>query len=427
MSSSNFNQTRSEDSYIFHDIIPVFTHYGYPQAGDHQNLKIKGDIKIRIGSRMLSPDVVYYASGIPLLLVEDKKPNQSEEEARGQAFSYLKNFPVERYSKDNIRPKYLATTVGRKIRVYKYHYEIDERGELIETLVPLPKIPTYEELKRQYGVVEEEKPKLTTDAFKDLFYELASALDVSEENKITPELILKAVRLIYEYLKDSRNYVSRVPYVELDDHPDRQQWIRNVLSQYVWQNSLGVSLASQLRIEILRSFQGADLNQYITPKSVIDFMVGLCEISSEDKVLDFECGSGGFIAAAISQGVKVENVLGIDIADLPYYVAKTYLALYFGITGEEVENIPIRLDDGLYFWSDDWGVVIGNPAGSSQYDPQGELDDLEKVLENLERDLDQNGRDDPFSEYNFSVQQAVRSCKVGGRICLILPEGLFAN
>jgi hypothetical protein len=49
-------------------------------------------------------------------------------------------------------------------------------------------------------------------------------------------------------------------------------------------------------------------------------------------------------------------------------------------------------------------MVIGNPAGSAKY----EKDDVEEVLENLEKDLDCNGRDDKFSEYNFSIQQAVR-------------------
>lgn len=421
-------EARSEDSYIIHDIITAFAHYGYPQPPDPQNLKIKGDVPIRVGSKTYSPDVIYYAGGIPLLLVGSKRLGKSAEDAKQQEFSYIKNFPVESYSRGRIRPKYLAITVGPQIEgIYKYIYEIDDRGELIEDLEKLSGIPTYEELKKQYGIVEEEKPQLTPDSFKDLFYELASALDISEENKITPELILKVVCLIYEYLKDSQNYVSRVPYVQLDGHPDRQQWMRNILSQYSWQGSLGSDLASQFRIEILRSFQGADLNQYITPKSVVDFMVGLCEVSPEDKVLDFECGSGSFIAAAISQGVPMENVLGVDINPLPYYVAKTYLALHFGVTGKAVENIPVVKDNGLYFWNDNWDVVIGNPAGGSQYDPQGELNDLEKVLENLERDLDQNGRDDPFSEYNFSVQQAVRSCKVGGKICLILPEGFFAN
>ncbi len=72
-------------------------------------------------------------------------------------------------------------------------------------------------------------------------------------------------------------------------------------------------------------------------------------------------------------------------------------------------------------------MVIGNPAGGNKYDPEGELNDIEEVLDNLEDDLDNNGRPDSFSEYNFSIQQAVRSSKVGGKICLVLPESFFAN
>ena len=41
---------------------------------------------------------------------------------------------------------------------------------------------------------------------------------------------------------------------------------------------------------------------------------------------------------------------------------------------------------------------------------------------------DRNGKkDDNFSEYNLSIQQAVTSANVGGQICLILPEGFFSN
>ena len=68
-------------------------------------------------------------------------------------------------------------------------------------------------------------------------------------------------------------------------------------------------------------------------------------------------------------------------------------------------------------------IVIGNPAGSSKY----EHNDLWKALKHLSRDLDLNDRDDKFSEYNFSIQQAVISVRVGGKICLILPEGVFSN
>lgn len=72
---------RGEDSHIIHDILPAFADYGYPRAGDTENLKIKGDVRIRMGSSFKEPDVVFYAEGIPVLLVESKKQGKSKQDA----------------------------------------------------------------------------------------------------------------------------------------------------------------------------------------------------------------------------------------------------------------------------------------------------------------------------------------------------------
>lgn len=87
---SNNQNTRSEDSHIFNDIIPALADYGYPHAGNSDQLKIK-DIRVRMGSTYKFPDVVYYHDGDPILLVEAKK--HSGEDALSQAFSYVKLFP----------------------------------------------------------------------------------------------------------------------------------------------------------------------------------------------------------------------------------------------------------------------------------------------------------------------------------------------
>lgn len=418
---------RSEDSYIFHDILPSFADYGYPTAGDSENLKIKGDVRIRMGSSYKEPDVVFYAEGIPVVLVEAKKEGKSKKDAEEQAKSYIRNFPIEDYSRDGRPPQYAAVTIAKKIFFYKYEKDINEYGGIIDRLEPIADVATYSELRRLYGLEEERKPELSPAKFKDIFYQIIAALDIRNQRKITPALVLEAVQLLYEFLKDERNYTSRSPYTKLDGHPERQRWIRNLLRQYDW-GELGHEIAWQFRSEIVRSFQGSrQLNQYITPRPVIVFMTGLVDIKPDDRVLDFECGSGGFLAAAVRTGVSLQDVKGVEIADLPYYVSKLFLALNFNIQGREIDNIPVDRDNGLKFWGDVWDMVIGNPAGGNKYDPNGELNDLDEVYENLERDIDQNGRDDPTWEYNFSVQQAVRSAKVGGCICLVLPEGLFSN
>lgn len=421
-------QNRSEASYVLHNVVPGFAQYGFPQAGDSENLKVVGDVRIQIGSQYKYPDLVYYASEIPVLVVENKKPGKSMEFAKNEAFSYTRNFPASgQYNPNSIRPKYFATTDGPHIhKFYKYFYEIDERGELIEDSKELPNILTYQELLQEYGITVS-KPKLSPEIFKEVFYDLAAIYITTNEKRLTPNVIKNVVLQIYEFLRDKNNYVSRQPYISLDRHQDRQLSIRNILSSYDWDNSLGPDIASVFQAQILRSFQGVNLNQYLTPSEVVAFMVNLANLKSTDKVLDFECGSGSFIRAALESGVKIENILGIDIADLPYYIAKTQLALYLGSIGEGVERLPIILGNGLYDQGNDWDVVISNPAGGDKYDENKELNDLDHVLRHLESDLDLNGRPDQFSEYYFSIQQSLHSAKVGGRICLILPEGVFAN
>jgi len=411
----------AEDSYIFHDILPSFVQYGYPQAGDHNNLKIKSDAKIIIGSgRYLYPDIVFFADKKPLLVVEAKKPDRSEEKAFGEVLSYLRHLQFSSFP-----PKFFALTFGRSIKFYRYFKDI-QNDQIIEKWEELPSVMSYEELKNAYGI-KTTKPKITPDEFKKLFYDISSTFIFDKEKKLNPEIVKKVVIQIYEFLKDQENFVSKQPYIFLDNHLERQGALRNIITRYDWSSSLGPEIALVFQQQILRSFQGAQLNQYITPSAIVSFMINLVKPKEIDKLLDFECGSGSFIRAAISAGVKIENILGIDIADLPYYTAKTFLALYFGITGKDVEGIPILQNNGLYDHGRDWDIVISNPAGGSKYDPEGELKDIDKILKHLEDDLDLNQRSDTKSEYNFSIQQAVRSAKVGGKICLILPEGVFAN
>jgi len=105
------------------------------------------------------------------------------------------------------------------------------------------------------------------------------------------------------------------------------------------------------------------------------------------------------------------------------FSAKTYFALYFKKTGEELKLIPIKKDNGLFYHGKNWDLIVGNPAGSSKY----EHNDEDKIFENLNDDLNNDGKKDKISEYSLSIQQAVQSVRIGGKICLVLPEGIFSN
>ncbi len=420
---------RSESSYIVHDIIPLFAKYGYPGTGDHERVKIN-DVPIyrpsggRSGSTM---DIVYYHDGEPLLLVEAKKKHHSHSKALQEAEDYLRNFPIKdkSFAPSGRPPRYIATTVGREIKLYHHRFEISEDGVLIQISEPID-ILSFDELLEKYGLIPGYKARtLDAELFRvDFLNELLAIYNLSGDGRITPEVIKNVALHILNYLENQKTYEKRDPYTKLNGQLFRQEHIKDLHKRLDLINSLCPEIAEQFRSFILRSFQGTKQNHYLTEQCVIAFMFDLIgTVDSNWKVIDFECGSGGFLVAAANKGLPMENMLGIDIDELPCVVATTYLALYFAKTKKGIRQIPVKKGNGLFRWGEDWDLVVGNPAGNAKY----QREDIEDVLQNLERDLDQNGRDDKFSEYNLSIQQAVRSCNVGGKICLVLPEGFFSN
>lgn len=420
---------RSEASYILHDIVPLFVKYGYPGAGDPERVKVNDVPTYRPsgGRSGATMDIVYYHNGEPLLLVEAKSSHKSHDSALKEAQNYLRNFPEDdkRYAPSGRSPRYIATTVGREIKFYHHHFEVSRDGKLKQIAEPI-NILTFDELLDRYGLIKGYKAKvLTAESFtKEFLSELTASYITSQERRITPEVIRDISQHILNYLENQNTYDTRSPFVELNAQLFSQELIKDLHRRFDLISSLTPEIAKQYRIFILRAFQGTKLNQYLTEQCVIEFMFDMTgRIDKNWKVLDFECGSGGFLAEVAKNGIPMENMIGIDIDSLPVIIAKTYLALYFGKKGKEIGRTPVREANGLLYLGTNWDLVIGNPAGSSKY----ERDDIDEVLENLESDLNQDGKNDIFSEYNFSIQQAVRSCKVGGNICLVLPEGFFSN
>ncbi len=417
--------SRPEIAYLVQNILPLFaSQFSFPSPEDEQNTKID-ELPIRIGSGTKKPDTVYFWEKVPVFLIEAKKEGESEEDAVDQALSYIRNFPVERYSKNGVRPRYFAVTVGKNIFFYAHRFEI-EKDNFKDWAEKLEIPMLFPDLLKEYGLKKIEKTEiLTPDIFrKEVLNELGPIYKFGD--KITPEVVNNTSQQVLSFLQYGRDFTSHRPYTDLEGHKDRQAQIRQLYEKFNWIDSLGPEVAKEFRSYILRSFQGTNLNQYLTEQCVIAFMVNLAdELKPETAVLDFECGSGGFLAAVIEKGVLLQNILGIDIDELPYIIAKTYLALYFGVTGkDQIDALPVKQDNGLFYHGKNWDLIIGNPAGGNKY----ENGDLEKIGENLDRDLDRNGRlDDSLSEYNLSIQQAVSSAKVDGKICLVLPEGFFSN
>lgn len=432
MSSHN---SRSEASYTAHDVIPLFESLGYPGTGDHQRVRIN-DVPMyrpsggRSGATM---DIVYYQENEPVLLVEAKRKHKTHEAALKEAENYMRNFPKQdkEFAPSGRAPVFIATTVGGDIRFYRHSFSI-ESGQLIQESKPLLKLLSFDALVTDpaYGLSPDFKPMIlnASGLTENFLNELLAVFVPYGEKEIKPKVIYDITQLLLAYLRSPSDYTHQSPYIDLHAHRDRQRHIVDLFRRFDIAGSLGAESAQAFREFILRAFQGSkNFNQYITPWSVIAFMTNMSNIQPQDTVLDFECGSGGYLSAALQKCVPLNNIKGVDVDQLPYAVSKLYLAMYSQVQGREMDNLPLILGNGLFDHGNNWSVVIGNPAGGKKYDPHEKLNDIKKVYARLEKDLDQNEKDDSASEYNFSIQQAVRSAKVGGRICLILPEGVFSN
>jgi hypothetical protein len=423
-------EQRSENSYIVNDILPFLTsNFGYP-IYDAERVKIN-DVPIfrPSGGRAGSIDIVYYHNGEPVLLVEAKTKNKSHEAALKEALVYLKNFPVDKseFAPSGLPPKILATTVGKDIKFYKW--SIDYSKPIPDFITEEIEVFSFEKLLSYYGLIEEYKARILEpkNFATDFFDELISIFKLHEkEDKITKDVVKKVVYQIHNYLLNPQKYTGDYPYVELD--LQGQKAVRDLFKRFDFIASLGPEIAKEFRKAILRSFQGEEFNQYLTEKCVIDFVFGLIgRLSKHTKVLDFECGSGGFLATAINQNnLDLENVMGVDIEDSPYIIAKTYFAIYFGKTGKELELVPIKKDNGLFYHGKNWDLVVGNPAGSSKYKHGNVIKIRDEGLKDLKKQKNTKYERIP-SEDELSIQQAIRSTRVGGKICLVLPEGIFSN
>ncbi len=148
---------QSENSYIANDVLPLLASgFGYP-INDSSRVKIN-DVPIfrpsgaRSGSTI---DIVYYHNDEPVLLVEAKREHKSYEAALRQALDYLRNFPVEHkeFAPSGMPPKFLAITVGREIKFYKW--AIDYSKPIPDFLTEEVEILPFNKLLEYYGLNEE--------------------------------------------------------------------------------------------------------------------------------------------------------------------------------------------------------------------------------------------------------------------------------
>lgn len=203
--------------------------------------------------------------------------------------------------------------------------------------------------------------------------------------------------------------------------------------------------------------------QFFTPKNVVNMIVDIMEISDSDKIIDPCCGSGGFLIEALKdvwkkveekyleldwptteievekQKIAIENFRGIDKDYFLSKVSKAQMAILgdgrAGVFCENSLDIPSRWNsktqDKISLKKFD--VLITNPPYGSKI----KIDDRD-ILKQFElghkwkknkktliwEKMSLNKSDVP---QNLFIERCMDFLKPGGRMALVLPDGIFGN
>lgn len=191
-----------------------------------------------------------------------------------------------------------------------------------------------------------------------------------------------------------------------------------------------------------------EVARYFTPTEIIQQMVRLAAPKSDDRVIDMTCGGGGFLAECVDQIAQregevkarrflVQRLVGLD--DDPFCVSCSRELLTF-MYPDCADDIHVYLHNCLYrrapadgevredraaerhLADGRYDLVIGNPPGNDKYSGSN-ADEVQRQWE----ERFGHGRGGLMDHHCF-VRRAVELARPdGGRICLILPEGLLAR
>lgn len=406
-------------------------------------------------------DCLIIAGRRAMLCVEDKPKAAEFDVALGQARAFCRNFrpkdPADRRVLGERAVPYALVAAGERVQMFRL--EPLEDGITVD-LRPIEGFLTFEELEqagaRAPGRVRgqpAESNVLALSQFRQNFEKMVRLLSPkirasqfkfkAATHRDLPVFVLNEVlvRAAHGKARDGIYKRYRLP-VRL------RARLEEILGQYDLPRLRGPDLAYAYRDFVTGNYTGKgfgwgkdaqEVGRYLTPGTVVRFMIRLAEVSRTDRIVDFACGSGGFLGAAVShvgQGPDARQFLATHVAacDIDMFsvsTAQCFLDLL--LPGPDAETLPVFHHNGLFSddvhsWEPDlrrsfpagaFDVVISNPPAGARY-LHGHDGVIRKRFD-LERDghVLQNPR--------LFIQRAIQLARPQGRICLVVPDGILAN
>lgn len=234
------------------------------------------------------------------------------------------------------------------------------------------------------------------------------------------------------------------------------------LQKYCLLNASRDAIGDAFEVFIGHALKGAQ-GQFFTPKNVVKMVVEMIDVDIDDSIIDPCCGSGGFLVEALKetwvkankyytdlnwpiseieiqkQKIAIENFRGIDKDGFLSKVCKAQMAILGdGRGGVFCEN---SLEDPQKWKSeankkinfDMFDVLITNPPYGSKI----KIDDKE-ILKQYEvakkwkfdkkkKEWSKGKLKESDVPQNLFIERCMNFIKPGGRMALVLPDGIFGN
>jgi type I restriction enzyme M protein len=489
-------QFRTEREVEINLLKPLFEKVlGYPES----DLEWARKISFTMGrdSYLKEADLIACHGGRPLIAVEAKRPTEAVRSALGQVDSYA--FALQ--------TPYSLVTNGKQILLRGY-YSFNSRINIIEddvtslsdagwdklrSVIGFKNIlSTIQEKSTEVGGPDEEKisdyrryfrrlhntirdrdrldPAAAFDELSKLLFLKAAEDGPRPDGQagravLTPEKISEwdslgkgqAQKFVNEWFKATTE--QQFPGV-FGDHPEiglSPQTLKSVLSEMAPFHLKGddVDVKGRAFEEFLPSqLRGKGLGQFFTPRPVVNFMVSMAAVSIQDVVLDFACGSGGFLIKAFEQmQTDIERLPAGTLARIgssrERLLEDVRAQQIFGVDAEPRAARTAKMN--MLMWGDGRRVVRGNgldvvdfngePYALSEYDPTvegsgctlvlanppfGSKEKDEEILARYDLGSRQKSKDSEKTEVLF-IEKGLRALRPEGKMLIVLPSGLMSG
>jgi type I restriction enzyme M protein len=188
------------------------------------------------------------------------------------------------------------------------------------------------------------------------------------------------------------------------------------------------------------AFRGGE-GQFFTPRNVVQMMIDVLDPKAHELVIDPACGSGGFISACVkhiaSKGEFKNLVYGIDKDGFLAKIARIYVSILANQPADvfcENSLAPFsswNSDTKKSIRPESFDVVLTNPPFGAKIPVIGEdllaQYQLASNWNPLTNKFDSSQILDKQAPQVLFIERCMQLLKVGGRMGIVLPEGIFGN